>query len=43
MSFTKRAKFPEPLPSVLDAYLSRLFERPAYKRALEQAAAPASS
>jgi glutathione S-transferase len=42
LSFTKRAKFPEPIPTVLDDYLTRLFERPAYQRALERAsAAPA--
>ena len=38
LSFAKRAKFPEPFPSVLDDYLSRLFARPAYQRALERAA-----
>ena len=44
LSFAKRAKFPEPFPPVLDEYLTRLFERPAYQRALERAsAAPASS
>ena len=44
LSFAKRAKFPEPLPTVLDDYMTRLFERPAYKRALERAsAAPAAS
>jgi glutathione S-transferase len=44
LSFAKRAKFPEPLPSALEDYLTRLFERPAYQRALErEAAAPASS
>jgi glutathione S-transferase len=43
LSFAKRAKFPEPLPPVLDAYLARLFERPAYQRALERASAPAAS
>ena len=44
LSFAKRANFPEPFPPVLDAYLTRLFERPAYQRALERAdAAPASS
>jgi glutathione S-transferase len=44
LSFAKRAKFPEPFPSVLDGYLTGLFERPAYQRALERAsAAPASS
>lgn len=40
LSFAKRASFPEPLPPVLDNYLERLFERPAYKRALERASAP---
>ena len=44
LSFAKRANFPEPLPPALDDYLTRLFERPAYQRALERAsAAPASS
>lgn len=44
LSFAKRAKFPEPFPPVLDDYLTRLFERPAYERALERgSAAPASS
>jgi glutathione S-transferase len=44
LSFAKRAKFPEPFPPVLDDYLTGLFERPAYHRALERAsAAPASS
>jgi glutathione S-transferase len=44
LSFAKRAKFPEPFPPVIDDYLTRLFERPAYQRALERAAvAPASS
>lgn len=44
LSFAKRAKFPEPLPPALDDYVTRLFERPAYKRALERAsAAPAAS
>jgi glutathione S-transferase len=44
LSFAKRAKFPEPFPSVLDDYLSRLFARQAYQRALERAsAAPTSS
>ena len=42
LSFTKRAKFPEPLPQALEDYLSRLFERPAYQRALERAAAASS-
>ena len=44
LSFAMRAKFPEPLPAVLDDCLTRLFARPAYQRALERAsAAPASS
>jgi glutathione S-transferase len=44
LSFAKRAKFPEPLPPTLENYLTRLFERPAYQRALERASvAPASS
>ena len=44
LTFAKRANFPEPFPSVLDDYLTRLSERPAYQRALERAsAAPASS
>jgi glutathione S-transferase len=44
LSFAKRANFPEPLSPALDDYLTRLFERPAYQRALERAsAAPASS
>src|SRR5947209_5536480 len=44
LSFAQRAKFPEPLPPVLDNYLTKLFERPAYQRALERAsAAPTSS
>jgi glutathione S-transferase len=44
LSFAKRANFPEPLPPALDDYLTRLFERPAYQRALERAsAAPAPS
>jgi glutathione S-transferase len=44
LSFAVRAEFPEPLPAVLDDYLTRLFARPAYQRALERAsAAPASS
>lgn len=44
LSFAKRAKFPEPFPPVLENYLTRLSERPAYQRALERAsAAPASS
>ena len=44
LSFARRAKFPEPFPPVLDDYLTTLFERPAYPRALERAsAAPISS
>ena len=44
LSFAKRASFPEPLPSVIDDYLARLFARPAYKRALaRQGATPVSS
>ena len=43
LSFTKRAKFPDPLPQPLEDYLTRLFERPAYQRALERASAAASS
>jgi glutathione S-transferase len=44
LSFTKRSKFPEPLPPVLEDYLTRLFERPAYQHALEQASVvPAAS
>ena len=43
LSFAKRAKFPEPLPPVIDDYLMRLFERPAYQRAVErESPAPAS-
>jgi glutathione S-transferase len=38
-SFAKRANFPEPFPPVLDNYMARLFERPAYQRALERASA----
>ena len=42
LSFAQRANFPEPFAPVLDVYLTRLFERPAYQRALERAsAAPA--
>ena len=36
LSFAKRANFPEPLSPALDDYLTRLFERPAYQRALER-------
>ena len=43
LSFAKRAQFPEPLSPALDGYLTRLFERPAYKRALERASAAADS
>ncbi len=44
LSFAKRARFPEPLPPVLEDYLNRLFERPAYERAVERSsAAPGSS
>ena len=43
LSFAKRAEFPEPFPSVLDDYLTRLFERPAYQRALERSSEPAAS
>jgi glutathione S-transferase len=43
LSFAKRAQFPEPLPPVLDDYLARLFERPAYQRALERASAAPTS
>ncbi len=44
LSFVKRAKFPEPLPPVLEDYITSLFERPAYQRAFERAsAAPAVS
>lgn len=44
LSWAKRAGFPEPLPPVLEEYVTRLFERPAYQRALERAsAAPASA
>ncbi|HZU61911.1 MAG TPA: glutathione S-transferase family protein [Solirubrobacteraceae bacterium] len=44
LSFAQRAKFPEPLPPVLDEYLTRLSERPAYRRARERdAATPAAS
>ena len=43
LSFAQRARFPEPFPPVLDDYLARLFERPAYQRAFERASAPATS
>src|SRR5690349_4085665 len=43
ISFAKRAQFPEPFPPVLDEYLARLFERPAYQHALgRESAAPAA-
>jgi len=31
LSFAKRAQFPEPLPPVLEEYLTELFARPAYQ------------
>jgi len=43
LSFAKRAKFPEPFPRVLDDYITRLFERPAYQHALERASAAPTS
>jgi glutathione S-transferase len=43
LSFAKQAKFPEPLPPGLDDYLIKLFERPAYQRALERSLAAPSS
>jgi glutathione S-transferase len=43
LAFSKRANFPEPLPPGLEGYLTRLFERPAYQRALERESAPAAS
>jgi glutathione S-transferase len=43
LSFAQRAQFPEPLPPVLDDYLARLLERPAYQRALERASAGPTS
>lgn len=43
LSFAKRAQFPEPLPPALEDYLTRLFERPAYRRALERASAASVS
>jgi glutathione S-transferase len=43
LSFTKRAQFPEPLSPALEDYVTRLFERPAYQRALERASAAATS
>lgn len=42
LSFARRAKFPEPLPPVIDDYLARLASRPAHQRAVaREAAAPA--
>jgi glutathione S-transferase len=43
LSFAKRAKYPEPLTPALENYLTRLFERPAYQRALERESAGPSS
>jgi glutathione S-transferase len=43
LSFARRANFPETLPPVLDEYLTRLFERPAYQRALGRSAAGPSA
>jgi glutathione S-transferase len=43
LSFAKRSKFPEPFPPGIDDYLARLFERPAYQRALERASAAPTS
>jgi glutathione S-transferase len=43
LSFAKRAKFPEPPSPSLEGYLTRLFERPAYQRALERASAATAS
>jgi glutathione S-transferase len=43
LSFAQRAQFPEPLSPALDDYLTRLFERPAYQRALERASAAPST
>ena len=43
LSFAKRTKFPEPFPPLLDDYMTRLFERPAYQRALERASAAPTS
>jgi glutathione S-transferase len=36
LAWTYRARFEEPLPDVLAAYVARLSERPAYARALER-------
>ncbi len=43
LSFAQRSRFPEPFPPVLDDYVARLFERPAYQRAFERASAPPTS
>jgi glutathione S-transferase len=44
LSFAKRAKYREPLPPVLEDYLTRLFERPAQEHAPQsESAAPTSS
>ena len=44
LSFAKRANFPGPFPPELDVYLARLFQRPAYQRALDRAStAPAAT
>jgi glutathione S-transferase len=44
LSFAKRAQFPEPLPGALEDYVTSLFERPAYQRALErESGTPVSS
>jgi glutathione S-transferase len=43
ISFAPRSNFPEPVPPVLDEYMTRLFERPAYERAFERASAAPGS
>jgi glutathione S-transferase len=43
LAFAKAAQFPEPFPPVLETYLARLFERPAFQRALERESAAATS
>jgi glutathione S-transferase len=43
LSFAKSAKFPEPLPAALEDYLTGLFERPAYQRAVERASSAPTS
>ena len=43
LSFAERARFPEPLPPVLEAYVAGLFARPGYQRALQRASAPVSA